>query len=129
MLGLQVYKDRRCSTCTAKDQLKFGCDTDVRPFYFDGEKVTRCPLRPYKDDPAYYSDIFKLYSFREKNVMPEVGGYYDQPNFYIEAMVEMDGAIGDVDDVREKSEKHFSAEEDKKTQALAERGIVFRPKE
>jgi hypothetical protein len=129
VLALQIFKDRRCSTCTEKEHKKFGCDTDVRPFYFDGEKINRCPLRPYKDDPGYYSELFKLYSFREKNVMAEVGGFYDQPNFYVEAMSEMDSALNDVQDVKEHTEKLLAREEDKKTNALAERGIVFTPKE
>lgn len=124
MLGLEVYKDRRCSTCTLKDQKKFGCDEDVLPFYFDKETITRCPLRPFKDDPQYFSDIFKLYSFREKGILPEQGAYFDQPSYYLEAMTEMDSAISDSYNIKD----DIKAEEDKKTKALQSMGINFTPK-
>lgn len=81
-------------------------------------------MRDYKENPAFYSELFKLYSFREKNVMAEAGGFYDQPNYYIDAMSEMDSALADVDNTKE----GISKEEDKKTQALAAMGIVFTPK-
>lgn len=53
-----------------------------------------------------------------------MGGYYDQPNYYIEAMIEMDGAMGDVNDVQDKMKKHH----DKKTEQLKAIGINFTPK-
>lgn len=124
MLGLQVYKDRRCSTCTLKDQKRLGCEEDISPFFFDGEKITRCPLRDYKENPSFYNDLFRLYSFREKNVMAEAGGFYDQPNYYIDVMTEMDSALADIDNTKD----GISKEEDKKTQELAARGIIFTPK-
>lgn len=124
MLALEVYKDRRCSTCTLKDQIKFGCETDIRPFSFDGERITRCPLRPYKEDPQFFSDIFKLYSFREKGILAEEGGFFDQPNYYVEVMVEMDSCISDSYNIKDE----IKAEEDKKTQALRAAGINFTPK-
>jgi hypothetical protein len=124
VLGLEVYKDRRCSSCTDKDKLKYGCDTDVKPFFFDKEYMTRCPLRPYKDDPQYFSELFKLYSFKEKSILPEAGGYYDQPNFYTEAMLEMDSAISDSYTAKE----DMKIEEDKKLKALGALGINFTPK-
>jgi hypothetical protein len=124
VLGLEVYKDRRCSTCTIKDQEKFGCEKDVPKFFFDKDYMTRCPLRPYKEDPQFYSDLFKLYSFREKGILPEDGGYFDQPNYYIEAMVEMDSAIADSYTIKE----DMKAEENKKIKALQAMGIQFTEK-
>lgn len=122
---LESYKTRRCSTCTQKDQDKYGCETDIRPFNFDGEQITRCPLRPFKEDPSTYSEYFQLYSFREKNVMAEPGAFYDQPAVYIEIMSEMDSAMSDAMNPK----KHpVSQAEDDKLAGLKAKGIVITEK-
>jgi hypothetical protein len=104
--------------------LKFGCDNDITPYYFDKETITRCPIRPFKDNPGFYSDIFKLYSSREKGILAESGAYYDQANFYIEIMTEMDSAVSDSYTIKE----DMKAEEDKRVQSLSAMGINFTPK-
>lgn len=86
--------------------------------------MTRCPLRPYKENPQFYSELFKLYAFREKGVLAEAGGVFDQPNAYVELMVEMDGAISDSSDAKEDIKK----EEDERVQKLRAMGINFTPK-
>lgn len=86
--------------------------------------MTRCPLRPFKENPQEYSEIFKLYSFREKGVLSEDGGFYDQPNYYVDAMCEMDSSISDSYNIKDE----LKAEEDKKTDALRAAGINFTPK-
>ena len=68
--------------------------------------------------------MFKLYSFREKGILPEVGAYYDQPNFYLEAMQELDSSIADAGDVREEIKEH----ENKKVKQLNAMGIQFTQK-
>lgn len=90
---------------------------------FDGEKLYRCPLVDYKNNPHYYSELFKLYSFREKSVLPEPGAYYDQPYFYTEAMLEMDSAMSDRHDIKEKTTKEKVKEEDKKVDELRNMGL------
>lgn len=117
---LESYKNRRCSSCTVKDQDKYGCEKDIRPFNFDGEKITRCPLRPFKEDPGTYSEYFQLYSFREKNVMAEPGGFYDQPAVYIEIMSEMDSAMSDAMNPKKHS---VATEEEDKVAGLQAIGI------
>jgi hypothetical protein len=124
VLGLEVFKTRRCSTCTLKDQDKYGCENDISPFYFDGEKQTRCPLRPFKEEPQFYSDVFKLYAFREKGVLAEEGAFYDQPNYYVDLMTEMDSAISDSYTAKEDMKK----EEDNRVRQLQAMGINFTQK-
>ena len=124
MLGLEVFKERRCSTCTIKDQKKYGCDEDIRPFYFDKKEITRCPLRPFKEDPQFFSDIFRLYSYREKGFMAETGGVYDQPNYYFEIMSDMDQAVSDSYTIKEDMKR----EEDKQLEQLRKAGINFTKK-
>jgi hypothetical protein len=92
---------------------------------FDGEKITRCPLRPFKEDPGTYSEYFQLYSFREKNVMAEPGGFYDQPAAYIEIMSEMDSAMSDSMNPK----KHAVApEEDEKLAGFKAKGFSISEK-
>jgi len=87
---------------------------------FDGEKITRCPLRPFKEDPSTYSEYFQLYSFKEKNIMAEPGAFYDQPVVYIDVMTEMDTAMSDSMNPK----RHAAPpEEDEKLAALQGRGI------
>jgi hypothetical protein len=116
VLALEVFKGRRCSTCTAKNKEDYGCETDTKPMIFDNEEIRRCPLRPFLENPREYSEWFSLYSFREKNVMAEAGGYFDQPNVYIEIMSEMASALGDSLDPEFK--KKIYAIEDKKLEEL-----------
>lgn len=126
MLSLEVYKDRRCATCTEKDQEKFGCEKDIQPFSFDGEKITRCPLRPFREDPRSFSEYFQLYSFREKNIPAEVGAFYDQPAVYIEIMQEIDSAMSDS--MSPDFKKKILEDENKKVDALKSLGIPITPK-
>lgn len=60
--------------------------------------------------------------------MPEAGSYYDQPNVYIEAMVEMDSAISDRMSVEEEFKKRRIAPENNKVDELAAKGIIFKEK-
>lgn len=80
----------------------------------DGERLERCPLRPYKDNPFLFSELFKLYNFREKGILPDDGAYYDQANAYVELMLEMDSAIADRMDVKETYTKERNKQEDQK---------------
>lgn len=124
MLALDAFKERRCSTCTAKNKEDWGCEKDsITPINFDGEKLFRCPLRDYKVNPHHYSELFKLYSFREKNILPEVGAYFDQPAYYIDAMLEMDSAMSDRHEVTEKTNKNRLVVEDKKVDDLKKLGF------
>ncbi len=56
--------------------------------------------------------------------MSEDGGFYDQPNAYIELMVEMDSAISDSSKIQDDMKK----EEDEKVQKLRAMGVNFTPK-
>lgn len=124
MLALDAFKDRRCSTCTTKNKEDWGCDKDTLvPIIFDGEKLTRCPLRDYKENPHHYSDLFRLYAFREKHILPEIGAYYDQPSYYLDAMLEMDSAMSDRHDVTEATNKNRLRAEDKKVDDLKNLGF------
>lgn len=129
MLALEAFPERRCSTCTTKNKTDWGCETDTKsPLNFDGEKLWRCPLVAYKENPQHYSELFKLYSFREKGILPEEGAYYDQAIYYTEIMPEMDSAIADRYDIKEKTNKEKLREEDKKLDGLHSLGLNIKKK-
>jgi hypothetical protein len=55
--------------------------------------------------------------------LPESGAYYDQPSFYIECMLEMDGAMADKYDIAEKDKKVRIKEEDEKLDKIRALGL------
>jgi hypothetical protein len=74
-----------------------------------------------------FSELFQLYSFKEKGVTPETGGFYDQPAAYIEAMGILDSAISDSMDPN-RSKNMVSPEDDKKLDGLKSLGIPITEK-
>lgn len=123
MLSLEVFKTRRCTTCTDKDKLKYGCEKDIKPFKFDNELITRCPLHPFKENPREYSEYFQMYSYREKNIPAEAGGYWDQPAVYLDIMSEIETASSDAQNPE--FVKNVYKDEDNKLDALM--GVVGVP--
>lgn len=92
--------------------------------------MTRCPLRPFKENPKAYSEFFQLYSFKEKNALSEPGGFYDQPNAYLEIMSIMDSAVSDSYDIDKTKDSKIavSDQEQQKTEKLASLGIPITKK-
>jgi len=44
----------------------------------DGEESDTCPRRPVLDNPAYFSEVIRLYRLYQKGILPEEGGYFNQ---------------------------------------------------
>lgn len=100
--------ERVCKTCV--NQVLWGCDaveTDqedpqyggkvwlggsLMPLEIDGEMVWRCPRRPLKDAPEYWSRLLFFFSHFQEGHLPDDGAISSQSH---KAMI-MFGVIQDV---------------------------------
>lgn len=57
---------------------QYGCDSDIAPYKFFGEKLTRCPLRMVLDDPGLLHDALYAYDWFERGFLPSPGTWPDQ---------------------------------------------------
>lgn len=74
--------------------------------------ISRCPLRPLKDNVHFFNTVFRYYSFRDNGILPEEGGLLDQSNIYIECIPEIGSAYADAMDMTIAKRRNQS--EDKK---------------
>ena len=87
--------DLDCKTCTKEQKEERGCEHDSRvPKRWQvGDYVfQRCPIKEVGSDFFWY---IKAYNFMEKGILPRQGGWLDQSNKFIEAMVFIQGEIQD----------------------------------
>ena len=99
--------ERKCEGC--KNQVMWGCfaestgalDENGRgkwsnpaliPLVIDDEEIWRCPRRPIKDEPAYWSRLLFAYGFYKKGILPDAGALTDQSN----KAVMLFGVIDDI---------------------------------
>ena len=106
VLALRVLPERDCSDCPEADRKRWGCDSDTSfPLPFDGERVLRCPRRPFLDNPEWYNQLFEAYTWREKGFLPGPGTWRDQDHRFVIACGIIDKAHSDAsDDERETQE-------------------------
>lgn len=117
MLASQVFEDRRCHGCSSQE--KFGCYKPTKSkVYFEGEFLDRCPLIHMRDNMAFYSEIFSLYSAREKGLFAEPGSYFDQPNAYNDLMSIVDIAISDSFKEKQSREEWVKKEQEKLNKSM-----------
>ena len=72
--------ERSCQGCTK--QLEWGCETPPPiPIMFDGDEyLTRCPRRPFLEDPKWFDEIYTAQGWISKGFLPVAGTYGDMPN-------------------------------------------------
>lgn len=118
MLARRLLPERICSTCTASKQKMWGCEEDALPIVFDNEEITRCPLRPYYEDPIWYNLILNEYMNYERWGFPESGTWKDQPNLLIELFDVIEIAKLDAEDHL----RHKERERQRIAQTFSNRG-------
>lgn len=65
---------------------QYGCETDIRPYDFFGETLTRCPLRMVLDDPDTLAEAAQHYEWFDRGFLPSPGTWYDQTEPWIAFM-------------------------------------------
>ncbi len=112
VLATRLLPERDCSDCPASNRVRWGCESDASfPIPFDGERILRCPRKPYLDDPDWYNGIFEAYSWREKGFLPGPGTWRDQDHRFVSACNIIDKAHHDA------SEDERQVQEAKRAQA------------
>lgn len=100
-----LFPERECSTCTSTQKRERGCETDSPlPPTLDGQLYFRCPLRGFREDPLGFSDLFRAYGWAQKGVMPEPGGYLDQPVRLLRLMETVEKAVHDGHEAKRERE-------------------------
>jgi hypothetical protein len=95
-----------CTTCTAQKKIERGCTNTPRiPQEVDGETLTRCPMRSYFESPTSYMQIFEIYSWYKKGMLPEQGTYLDQAAAFVDIVRVIDKAVADANALKEKIER------------------------
>ena len=81
VLALELFEQRNCATCTARNKVSWGCEADVtHPIVFDDDTFARCVRRPLLDEPEYYSHVFWAHRNHERGILQEEGGLQSQPH-------------------------------------------------
>lgn len=109
---MRLLPERDCSDCPANQRVRWGCEADAPfPLPFDGERVLRCPRKPWLDNTEWYNQLFEAYSWREKGFLPGPGTWRDQDHRFVTACNVIDKAHNDA------SDEERSVQEAKRAQA------------
>jgi len=77
-----------CHECDDKLKEERGCgQKGLRAFWVGGERVFQCPMSLVHEESWA---LIKAYNFFEKGMLPNEGGWINQPNDYIQAMMILD---------------------------------------
>lgn len=99
MIGLELFQERKCSTCTPGNKIEWGCDTDaVIPQIIDGQEEWRCPRRPILEQPAEFGYYLKLYRQYRLGVLPESGAMMEQAEYIMRVFDILDVVYAEVDE-------------------------------
>ncbi|KKK52608.1 hypothetical protein LCGC14_3103210, partial [marine sediment metagenome] len=94
---MRLLPERDCSNCPANQRVRWGCEADASfPMPFDGERISRCPRKPYLDSPEWFNSLFEAYSWREKGFLPQPGTWRDQDHRFVIACNIIDRAHSDA---------------------------------
>lgn len=113
-MAIRLMPERQCAGCTSQDE--WGCfarrvkpdadgedpqDSWFQPAYMpitlDGEDTFACPRQPIRENPRYWSQLLKLYSFYKNGYLPQAGAIIDQSNHLIEAFRVLDQTNAECD--------------------------------
>lgn len=77
-------------------KLQWFCESDSpKPFDFFGEKLSRCPRRPFLDEPELLTEVFEAYHWYKQGLLPSPGTWYDQTASFVELMSVVDAAVSE----------------------------------
>lgn len=85
-MAFRVLETRRCDKCTLANKKAYGCEKDIKPYDFFGEKLTRCPLRMVLDEPELLNELTEHYRWYERGDFPSPGTWYDQTSPWLDLM-------------------------------------------
>ncbi len=97
---MRLLPERDCNDCPDQDRVRWGCVADAMPpmpINFDGERILRCPRKPYLDNPDWYNRILEFYGWREKGFLPNPGTWRDQDQRFVTICAVIDKAKSDAD--------------------------------
>ena len=108
---MRLLPERDCSDCPAQNRKRWGCESDASfPLPFDGERVKRCPRKPFLDNPEWFGQIFEAFSWREKGFLPNPGTWRDQDHRFVLACSIIDRANQDASDDERKAQEAKQAQ-------------------
>ena len=98
---------RDCSTCTDLNKERWGCTSPPHiPDILDNEVLDRCALRPYKEQPREFSDLFRIYRYFKDGHYPDPGTWLDQSARLLTLVDIMDKAYSDASETQKRKESH-----------------------
>lgn len=66
------------------------------PLLIDDELITRCPRRPFLDDPQWYNEILRSYRYAQEGMLTEPGTWLDQGAMLVAAFSILDVAVAEA---------------------------------
>lgn len=70
------------------------------PVKLDGEKVDRCPMRPYLDDPGGFNELMERHRWAKAGNFLDPGGLLDQATQFVECSGVIEAAMDEAERVR-----------------------------
>jgi hypothetical protein len=105
-LAVYLLPERECHKCSASLKKQWGCSTDTMlPVLIDNEQLTRCPRRPFLENPLWYNAIFQSSAYQEKGMLTEPGTWLDQPAKLIQALQVVSQGASDAQDYKQAAEE------------------------
>jgi len=75
---------------------RYGCKEKAPiPYSFDGEEAWFCPKKPQYENSAFYAELFRLYRWHKKGLLPDAGTWMDQPIAFVTFMEIIDMAVSE----------------------------------
>lgn len=106
MIGLTLFPEWECRTCTAAQKATRGCEKPARqPVPIDGEAVARCAMRLRLDDPQFCTEVFWLYQNYLRGILPEGTALSSNPHKLVEAFRVIENAKMDADEMKDSRER------------------------
>lgn len=104
VLARELLPNYVCAKCTDVLKRARGCSAPPQqPVQFDGRMMERCPMRPFFEDPEHFNQLFVLYRWYSKQLLPDLGTVMDQSNRLVGYSLVIDIALDDSE--REKQRK------------------------
>ena len=102
MVALMLLAERDCAVCNR--QAEWGCharqnadgswqNQAALPLRIDHEEVFRCPRRPIKDDPAFWTRLLFYYGMFKKGHLPDPGAVSEQSARAMQLFALVDDAV------------------------------------
>jgi len=82
-----------CHSCPVAHRKIRGCQGFNQPKNLLGVKVDRCPVKVV---PGYVFEYITAYTFYKNKMLPNDGGYMEQPVKFIESMLILEKAVTNV---------------------------------